>query len=104
MSVGHSDFRLVQRLPCLQIVLLCGNFLLPESLFTLERGLSQGQTLLCCLQLAALLRRSRAGNDCENLSLLDCLTQTGLNALDHSCNAWDNVRRPVFVQANFPRQ
>ena len=46
---------LVQGLSGLQIVLFGGDLLLPEPLFTLIRGLGQGQSLLCRLQLAALL-------------------------------------------------
>ena len=54
-SIGHSDFRLLQGLPGLQIVLLSGDLFLPELLFPLVGVLGQCQALLRRLQFTALV-------------------------------------------------
>ena len=104
LGVGQGDLRFLQRLACLEVVLLRGNLVLPQLLLTLEGHSRQFDATLCGLLFAAQVRDLLARDYSEDLTLFDRLTQVGLDSLYNARNTRNHVGGPVFIEANFARE
>lgn len=76
----------MQRLACLEVVLLCRDLVLPQLLLTFEGHAPVRRMTLCGLLFAAQVRDLLAGDYREDLPFLDRLAQVGLDSLNNARN------------------
>ncbi|MOA13790.1 hypothetical protein D3C78_1338530 [compost metagenome] len=103
-SIGQGDLGLLQRLTCLQVILLGADSLLPQLLFPLKGQPRQFQATLSRLLLTAQVGDLLAGNHRQYLAALDRLAQLGVHRFDHTRHAGYHMSGAVLVKADLTRE